>query len=144
MPGIPAPPTPADPNQISKNLSPDYKEKLDPSEFVSQRIKSLIDVGEKNILKEINKINIEAKKPLSIKSGPIDPSKSIDDFLKSFKKNYSSDYNILKRFIEVTDENNNKFEILKKDIQNIINLSKKHLDSDSQFVNPSNVEEAPM
>jgi len=138
-PGAPPPP-PADPSKIT-NLD---KEQLDPIIFVQSRIKSLIELGPDDFIKKIKEMNLEARKPLQIKSDPIDQTKDIEDFIKSFKKTYTEDYLTLKRFIDVTSEGSDKFESLKKDIKKLINLSQEHLETAQETITPSNVEAAPM
>lgn len=137
-PGAPPAP-PADPTKISA----DDKEQLDPVQFVNARIKSLIDLGADSFIDNLKKMNTDAKKPLQIKSLPIDQSENIEDFVKSFKKNYAEDYATLKRFIDVTNEGA-KFDMLKKDIKDIIRLSKEYIDTDQESITPSNVAAAPM
>lgn len=136
----PPPPAPPDPSKIGAETKGD----TDPIQFVNSRIVSLIELSKEELFKEITRTNLEARKPLQIQSIPIDQTKDIDDFIKSFKDNYSKDYFTLKTFIEATTPGNPKYEQLKSDIDNFIKLCEKHINTDQSSINPSNVQEAPM
>lgn len=138
--GVPPPPPPADPTSVSAA----NKEDIDPIQFVASRVKALIDTGAESIIKEIAKNNSEARKPLQLKSVPIDQTKNVEDFIKSFKNNYSKDYFLIRNFIDATTEGSVKYEQLKTDINTIIKLGEKHLDTRTSSVEPSDMESAPI